>query len=159
MTQNQTSQDQAHVAGGGRRFGLVLLLALALVALAAVTLFVPINIASIVMLAGLALLATVGVIALFAMAAGITSFTGASGAADDEEYVAENFFNALADGALISDRKGDPVAVNPAFMRLSGAKTETGLRSVERLFSDNPDASEAVYRLANAAEQGRRASE
>ena len=163
MTQHQTSQDQAHVAGGGRRFGLVLLLALCLVALAATTLFVPINIASIVMLAGLALLATVGVIALFAMAAGITRITGAPGAGDGDgdggEDIAENFFNALADGALISDHKGDPVAVNPAFMRLSGAETEAEFRSVERLFSDNPDASEAVYRLANAAEQGRRASE
>jgi len=160
MTQDQTRQDQRRVTGGGRRFGLVLLLALALVALAAATIVLPGNVASIFMLAGLALLATVGVVALFAMAAGVTRIAGAAGDDDgDEGDVAETFFNALADGALISDRKGDPVAVNPAFMRLSGAESETGLRSVERLFSDNPDASEAVYRLANAAEQGRRASE
>ena len=165
MTQNQTRQDQAgqdqgRATGSGRRFGLVLLLALALVALAAATVFLPANVASIVMLAGLALLATFGVIALFAMAAGVTRITGAAGDEDDDEQdVAEIFFNALANGALISNRNGDPVAVNPAFMRLSGAESETGLRSVERLFSDNPDASEAVYRLANAAEQGRRASE
>ena len=133
ITRDQARDDQAHNTGGRRRFGLVLLLALALVALAAATLFLPANVASIVMLAGLALLATVGVVALFAMAAGVTRISGAAGDEDDdEEEVAETFFNALADGALISSRNGDPVAVNPAFMRLSGAESETGLRSVER---------------------------
>ena len=160
MAHKQTKPDGGRVTGSGRRFGLVLLLAFVLVALAAATLFLPANVASIVMLAGLALLATIGVVALFAMAAGVTRIAGAAGDDEgDDDDVTETFFNALADGALISNRNGDPVAVNPAFMRLSGAESETDLRSVERLFSDNPDASESVYRLANAAEQGRRATE
>ncbi len=54
---------------------------------------------------------------------------------------------------------GTPLWANAAFLKLTGAAGQSDLHSIERLFSDNPDAAEAVHRLAVAADRGRRATE
>ena len=77
----------------------------------------------------------------------------------EEGRQARAFVDDMAEGVLISAADGTPRSANAAFLKLSGAEGARDLHSIERLFSDNPDASEAVYRLSVAAEQGRRATE
>ncbi len=147
----------------GRRSGrawLVMGMALALVATAAAYLVLPGQMANFIVLICLGLLASVGVVSLFAAAGGILRLDGAL-----EPQLAESggipnaFFETLSDGALITDAAGRPVAANAAYQELMPAGAEGGIRGIEHLFSGNPDASDSVYRLASAAENGRRGAE
>ncbi len=60
---------------------------------------------------------------------------------------------------IATDAAGDFLYANDAYFRLSGARTRADLRGVARLFAGAPGASEAVYRLAQAAREGRPAVE
>ena len=65
----------------------------------------------------------------------------------------------LSEGVLMTAADGTPLWANAAFLKLTGAGNQGDLHSIERLFSGNPDAAEAVHRLAVAADRGRRAAE
>jgi two-component system cell cycle sensor histidine kinase/response regulator CckA len=139
---------------------LLALLVLLLLSAASSYLVLPESAARIAVLACLGILSTVGVVALFAGAAGILgpSRPGDDHALDDAGR-AQALLSTLSEGVLVTGADGTPLWANAAFQKLSGAATESDLHTVERLFSDNPDASEAVYRLSLAADQRRRASE
>jgi PAS domain-containing protein len=110
-------------------------------------------------LACLGVLSTVGVVALFAAAAGLLAFRRPPDAPAASAPQAQAFLENMAEGVLLTAADGTPLWANPAFLKLSAADNDRDLHSIERLFSDNPDASEAVYRLAVAADAGRRATE
>jgi two-component system cell cycle sensor histidine kinase/response regulator CckA len=146
-------------AGAGR--GSLPLLTTLIVALAAAATsyaFLPEPAATIVVLAALAVLSTAGVVALFAGAAGILRLSRPAELPSEDGRQALAFVQNMAEGVLIAAADGRLLWANPAFRKLSEAEGGD-LHSVERLFSGNPDASEAVYRLAAAAGQGRRATE
>jgi len=146
----------AEAGGSG---ALLAVLAVALVAAAVVYLFLPPERADDVVLACLGVLATVGVMCLFAAVAGLLKPFRDPTAARGQAQWAADFLGALSDGALLTSRSGEPITANAAYLRLTGAESPEDLKPIERLFSNDPDAAEAVYRLSSAATQGRRASE
>jgi two-component system cell cycle sensor histidine kinase/response regulator CckA len=158
MRQDQTGREVRGRSGGGSLV-LVGALAVALLGVASCFLFLSEEAASLVVLACLGLLSTVGVVALFAAAAGMVGLRGSPALPLEEGRRAQAFLENMAEGVLIAAADGTPVSGNAAYLKLSGAERGEGLHTIERLFSDNPDASEAVYRLSVAAEQGRRAAE
>ncbi len=63
------------------------------------------------------------------------------------------------DGIVITDRELRIVYANEAYRGLSRTLGAVDLKPVERLFTGSPDVSESIYRLAQAAKAGARASE
>ncbi len=135
--------------------GLVLALAVALVAAAAAFSFLPREDASRLIVALLAVLAMIGVLALFAYAVGFVQFAGQAVKNDITKIVSDT----SAEGLLVIEGESRIIYANESYMNLSGAHEPAELRTVERLFSGAPEVSEAIYRLAQAAREGRRGSE
>ena len=98
----------------------------------------------------LALFAVAGVFAIFSFAAGLLHFSGE--AANDD--LAQRIFNSDPEAMIATGADGAFLRANDAFLRLSGARDRANLRSVEQIFAGAPGASEAVYRLAQAAREG-----
>ncbi len=63
------------------------------------------------------------------------------------------------DGILVTDAGGRVIYANAAYLTLVDAADARDVRPVERVFIGDPDVSEAVYRLAKAAREGRRLQE
>ena len=157
MRRNGTGQGVDSRSGGS--LVLVVTLAIALLAIASSYLFLPGRLASLAVLACLGVLSTIGVVALFGAAAGVFGMRRSPQLSLDEGGQAQAFLENMAEGVLIAAPDGSLVWANAAFRKLASALGDGELHSVERLFSGNPDASEAVYRLSVAADQGRRATE
>ncbi|WP_068314552.1 cell cycle histidine kinase CckA [Polycladidibacter hongkongensis] len=103
----------------------------------------------------LGVLALVGVAALFAYAVGLLRF----GEQVSAPEWGEAYLNSLEDGVVLCDSDGRIVYTNPAYARMSGQPAHGELRSVARLFSADPDAADAMFRLAQAQREGRQAEE
>src|SRR5262249_51157035 len=97
----------------------------------------------------------IGVFALFASAAGILRLAGANTAMPLAHTVADG----ASDGILVTDTSGRVLYANAAYLALVDARNVQEARPVERAFVGDPDLSEAVYRLVQAARQGRRLQE
>jgi two-component system cell cycle sensor histidine kinase/response regulator CckA len=134
---------------------LVLLFAVLFVAAAASSSFLPVEYAGRLTIGLLALLAIVGVVCLFAYAVGFLQFSGQSARNDITKLVSDS----AREGLLVTEGETRVIYANEAYMALAGAHDPTNLRTVERLFSGTPEVSEAVYRLAQAAREGKSASE
>jgi two-component system cell cycle sensor histidine kinase/response regulator CckA len=135
--------------------GLVLLFAVLLVASVIVLLFVGRGEADTYILGLLAVLAVVGVFTLFAWAAGLMRF----GTRERGQETATALVDTALEPLIVTDGAGRAAFANPAYLELAGARGLDDVRTVERLFAGAPDVSEAIYRLAQAAREGRRASE
>jgi len=158
MRQNGTvGEGRARSSRGS--FVLVAVLVVVLVAAASAYLVFPPEAASVVVLVCLGILSTAGVVALFAGAAGMLTWRRPLEMRSEDSSPATSFLEHLGEGVMLAAADGTPIWANAAFLKLSGAAGPSDIHSIERLFSGNPDASEAVYRLAVAADQGRRASE
>jgi two-component system cell cycle sensor histidine kinase/response regulator CckA len=131
--------------------GLVLLVALVLVGTAVFLLFVGRDQAEPYILAVLASLAVIGVFALFAGAAGIVEFAGRAGRNDLTRAVIDS----SPEGMSIVDASGRVLYANHAYLGLTGANGPDDVRPLERLFTSDPEVSEAIYRLAQAAREGK----
>jgi two-component system cell cycle sensor histidine kinase/response regulator CckA len=103
----------------------------------------------------LALLAVVGVFALFAIAVGLADFTGRN-ARDD---LTKTVVDSASDGVLIVEQTGRIIYANANYHQISGAGNASELRSVEQVFAGGADVSEAIYRLSQAAREGRALTE
>jgi two-component system cell cycle sensor histidine kinase/response regulator CckA len=134
---------------------MILLFAILLAGAAAAFALLPRDAAANVATALLALFAGAGVFAVFALAAGLLQFTGEA-AKDD---LAQRIFDSDPEAMIATDAAGNFLRANDAYLRLSGGRDSANLRGVERLFADAPGVSEAVYRLAQAARDGRPAQE
>ncbi|MGV3491934.1 MAG: cell cycle histidine kinase CckA [Devosia sp.] len=108
-----------------------------------------------VILAFLGLLAVVGVFCLFAIAAGLFRFS----ASEDGQTLSRAVVDSLPFGAQVTDRAGKISYVNAHYGEFAGALTDGVPVSVPRLFAGEPEASEAIYRLARAARDARPAAE
>src|SRR5260370_2085303 len=135
--------------------GMVLLVALGLIGAAVAFLLIGRNNAQPYILAFLSALAVTGVFSLFAGAAGIMRLPG--------KDAGNAFASAAGDGApdaiVVTDAGGRVLYANAAYLTLVGAAAAKDARPVERVFIGDPDLSEAVYRLAKAAREGRRLQE
>ena len=103
----------------------------------------------------LAFLSAAGVFFLFAYAFRLMHFGLAPATNDLTQAIADS----SPDGLLISGAGGQIVYANEAYLALCQGPTQGAITPVERLFSGPPEVSEAIYRLAQAARQGRRAVE
>ena len=103
----------------------------------------------------LALLGLIGVVALFAYAVGFVQISGQAARNDLTKLMTDSSI----EGLIVTEADTRIIYANEAYLRLSGAREGTDLRTVERLFSGAPDVSEAIYRLAQAAREGKRGSE
>src|SRR6202165_2355902 len=144
--------ERAERAGS---IGMVLLVALGLIGAAVAFLLIGRNNAQPYILAFLSALAVIGVFSLFAGAAGILRLPG--------KDAGNTFASASADGApdaiVVTDAGGRVLYANAAYLTLVAAPAGEGARPVDRVFIGAPDLSEAVYRLAKAAREGRRLQE
>ncbi|MCJ2011346.1 response regulator [Methylobacterium sp. J-076] len=99
----------------------------------------------------LALLAMAGVFFLFALAIGAIQLSGSS-ARDD---ITRGIVDGAPDGTLVVEDGGRLIYANASYLRLAGGDSFTNLAPVERIFVGSPEVSEAVYRLSQAARDGR----
>ncbi len=106
-------------------------------------------------LALLALLAMAGVFFVFALAVGALRFGGSASRNDLTKVIADS----AEAGLIVADDKGRIVYANERYLALSGAEGTSDLRAPERLFTGGPEISESVYRLAQAAREGRTGGE
>src|ERR1043166_7946508 len=147
--------DRSRTGQHAGSIGLVLLIAISLVAAAAGLMLIGRSNAEPYILGFLAVLAMVGVFLLFALAAGILRSAG--------KDAANPLLKAVVDGAqeglLVTDGGGRVVYANAAYLNLIGATVAGDVRPVERVFIGDPGVSEAVFRLLKAAREGRRLQE
>ncbi len=98
----------------------------------------------------LGILAMVGVVALLGGAIGIIRFT----ARGQDDSVGKAFVDAMDEGIILTDLVGRIVYANRAYGDLIGASDAKEVHSVERAFSGNADATEAIYRIAQRVREG-----
>ena len=144
--------DKSQSAPRAGSVGMVLLIALALVAAAGGLVYVGREHAETYILTLLAVLGTTGVFALFAMAAGILRLTGKDSGNPLLKTVIDNAF----DGVLVTDQNGRVFYANATYLDLVGAADNNDVRPIEQVFIGDPDVSEAIYRLLKASREGRR---
>src|SRR5579883_656690 len=151
------TQDASDRVGAERRgsIGMVLLVAMLLIAAAAGLMFVGRGDAEPYVLALLAVLGMIGVFSLFATAAGILQVAGR----DRGNPVLRAVADGAVDGILVTDPSGRVVYANAAYRALTDADGTEDVRPVERVFLGDPEVSEAIYRLVKAAREGRRLQE
>jgi two-component system cell cycle sensor histidine kinase/response regulator CckA len=147
--------DKSQTAPRSGSVGLVLLVALLLIAAAAGSIYIERAYAGTYILLLLALLGTIGVFALFALASGIMRLAGRGQANPLLKAVVDNAF----DGIVVTDQTGRVFYANATYLDLIGAAGDTDVRPIERVFVGDPDVSEAIYRLLKAAREGRRLQE
>jgi len=147
--------DKSTSVPRGGSIGMVLLVALLLIAAAAGLFYVGRDYAEIYILALLAVLGTIGVFALFAMASGIMTLSGR----DRGNPVLKTVVDHAFDGVVVTDQAGRVFYANATYLDMIGAADSNDVRPVERVFIGDPDVSEAIYRLLKAAREGRRQQE
>jgi len=144
--------DRGHSSGS---IGMVLLVALVLMGAAIFLLIIGRERSEPYIIAVLATLAVIGVFALFAGAAGILELAGRGGRNDLTKAVIDS----SGEGISIVDGAGRVLYANRSYLDLTGADGPDDVRPVERLFTSDPEVSEAIYRLAQAAREGNNHSE
>ncbi len=149
------SIDRTVLNQAGGSIGFVLLLALVLLLAAGGLLLAGRAHAQPYILALLATLATIGVFLLFALAAGVLRL----GRSETASPLPKAVVDSASDGILVTDREGRVVYFNAAYRALIATAESDEVRSVERVFIGDPGVSESVYRLMQAARQGRRGQE
>ena len=134
---------------------LVLAFAVLFVCAAVASSFLPPEHAGRVTIGLLAVLAVVGVIALFAYAVGFLQLSWQPSRNDVTKQIADS----AREGLLVTQGDTRVVYANDAYMAMSGARDPADIRTVERLFSGTAEVSEAIYRLAQAAREGKHGAE
>ncbi|MCX5497045.1 response regulator [Kaistia dalseonensis] len=99
----------------------------------------------------LGLLAVIGVFTLFAAAIGLVRIGGRA----PRDELARGFIDSMVEGLVVTDRDGRILYANRSYADLIGADDERDVRAVERVFSGDQAASEAIYRLSQAVREGR----
>src|SRR5271169_3047337 len=150
-----TAPSTVERSGRSQGLGWALLLVGLLVGALLSILFVSRGQASPFIGAMLALLSAAGVFFLFGCAFRLMHFGSAPAANDLTKAVADS----SPEGLLIASAGGQIVYANAAYLDLSRDTPGDAVTPVERLFTGPPEVSEAIYRLAQAARQGRRAAE
>ncbi len=100
-------------------------------------------------------LAGIGVFFMFAQVLGFVRLTSQQSA----DVFAKNLVDGMDAGLVVNDAEGRIVYANRAYSDLLGARNETEVTGIEAMFSRRMEASEIVYRMANAAKAGTPATE
>lgn len=132
--------------------GVILLVAGLLVGAAIALGFIANEWAQPLILGLLALLSVIGVFGLFAFAIGLVQFSGRAARND----LTKTLVDSAEDGIVVTEGENRIIYANEAYLALAGARGPNDIRPVERLFTGRAEVSEAIYRLATAAREGRR---
>jgi two-component system cell cycle sensor histidine kinase/response regulator CckA len=130
---------------------LVLVLALLLIGAAVASYMLDDAARSVFILWFLAVLAAIGLLALLLYAVGILQFSARAVRNDLTKLIVDS----ERIGYLCLDEDGKVIYANATYLAFAGAGTTGDPKSIERLFSGPPEVTEAVYRLAKAAREGR----
>ncbi|MGH6819376.1 MAG: PAS domain-containing protein, partial [Methylocella sp.] len=151
------SEQPAAVRDTGRIGNPVLILAFALLLAGAIAAFsfLPNDEGTTLAILLLAAFAVAGICASFAFAAGLLQFSGQPSKNDVTKLICDG----NTEGLIVTGAGGKIIYANEAYLTLAGARGLADLRVVERLFSGSPEISEAIYRLAQAARERKRATE
>jgi len=103
----------------------------------------------------LGVLAIAGVFCLFALASGL--FVISSGA--EGRTLSRSLLDSATDGVVIANKKGEITYANRKYLQMSKKISEGAPVGVIRLFANQPEAGEAMHRLALASREGRHAIE
>ncbi|MEM1364458.1 MAG: ATP-binding protein [Pseudomonadota bacterium] len=106
---------------------------------------------NVLLLGLLGILAMLGVMFLLAGAIGFIGPVDRSATND----FAKAFIDGVDEGVVVTDTDSRIVYANSAYGRMIGAEQAKDIRTVERIFSRDPEAAEVVYRLANAVRTGK----
>ncbi|MCK0195538.1 response regulator [Ancylobacter sp. 6x-1] len=136
--------------GSGGSIRLVLVVALALVGAVLSLLLLGRDNADPWIIGLLSLMAVAGVFALFAFAAGLLHF----GVPDARNELARQVIEGAGEGLAVVDPLGRVLYANARYQAMTAGE-DGEVRPIERLFTTDPDASEAVYRLAQAVRAGK----
>ncbi|WP_350334830.1 cell cycle histidine kinase CckA [Coralliovum pocilloporae] len=101
------------------------------------------------------ILAALGILCIFALSIGLLRF----GAKEQDDSLSKAFLDSSVEGVLVTAPDGHIIYANAAYAELTGLSESQAVRSVERVFAGFTDAAESLYRLAQAAENDRRALE
>ncbi len=99
----------------------------------------------------LAILAVIGVFALFSLAAGLFRYSDGT----ELPSLPQSVLDSSSNGIVVTDRKGVIVYANERYGKLSALVSEGVPVGVARLFANQSEAAEAIYRLSRAARDGR----
>ncbi|MFK8033367.1 MAG: cell cycle histidine kinase CckA [Hyphomicrobiales bacterium] len=152
-TNNQSEEHTQPESAQGVNKRIVRLAAVVFVLIACVigVLYVPQTYVNQLVMGFLGMFATVGILSLFLWALG---FFG-SNSADSEETLSRLYVDTLSEGICITDHAGRIVHANPAYKTLTGVDQAAALRSVETIFSRDPDAADAIFRLGQIIQSER----
>jgi len=103
----------------------------------------------------LGILAVIGVFSLFALAAGLFQFAPLL----ERRTLSRAIVDSSEDALVVTDRKGAIVYANAHYIELSAQVSSGAPVSVARLFVNQPEVAEAIYRLCRAAREGRHVHE
>jgi len=98
----------------------------------------------------LGILAMIGVFYLFASVMGLVAF----GMQAESDELSRAFMDSLPVGTVVTDAKGRIVYANRAYAEVMGVSEPGEIRSIENVLSDDAEASDAIYRIANAVRDG-----
>ncbi|MCW5691058.1 MAG: response regulator [Pseudolabrys sp.] len=147
--------DKSQSAPRSGSVGMVLVVALLLIAAAGGLIYIGPSHAETYILIMLAVLGTFGVFALFALASGIMRLSSREQSNPLIKQVVDYGF----DGIVVTDQAGRVFYANATYLDLTGAASPDDVRPIERVFMGDPEVSEAIYRLLKAAREGRRLQE
>ena len=139
----------------GANPGLLVLLIVCLLGAIGLFYFLPGGQGAKLLLGIIAVLAVLGIFSTLLYTFGILQFAGQAARNDTTKAIADT----NSDGLIVTDSESRIIYANEAYMTLSGARDAADARVVERLFSGAPEVSEAIYRLARAAREGKRGAE
>lgn len=147
--------DTAGRSAGSGRGALALMLALLVVLAVGFGAYRLNGLQPMWVLAGGAALAAVGLLAILLLVAGVIQF----GRANKPDALFDDLMGALGEACLVADARGRKIYANSEFSKLSSQAGGGKASSFEYLYSGYPDIADAIYRLAQAAREGRAASE
>ena len=125
------------------------MLGIVLVATAGAFVYLPQQFAQPAILVVLGLLAMVGVFFMFALVLGIVQLSIRSKSVE----FAQAFVDGLESGTVVTDHEGRILYANNAYAEMTGIATANDVPTVERLFSNDNEASEIVYKLSQTGAQ------
>ncbi len=157
---NQSDHKRQDVAANRAGSGSTRLMRLATVVVVLIVsvgalLYAPPAYADQLVMGFLGLFATIGILCLFLWALGVLNDTADS----SDNKLSRMFVDTLAEGICVTDQAGRIIYANPAYKRLTGADNDAALRSVETIFSRDPDAADAIFRLGQVIQSNQAADE
>ncbi|CAN5364920.1 ATP-binding protein [soil metagenome] len=102
-----------------------------------------------------AVLALGGLFLMFGLAAGAIQIGGGT----PERAFLDGLADAMGEACVVTDLRGRAVYANGDYLKLVSGMGLARLVGLENLYSGYPDVSDRIYRLAQAAREGRRATE